>query len=44
MFTCKWCGCELMDVEIYCPECVEMLNDAMEHQLEVSPSDTEKED
>ena len=42
MFKCQWCECELSEPEVYCPDCIEALNDAMDLMLEGVSSDTEE--
>jgi len=33
MFKCQWCECELSEPEVYCPDCIEMLNATLELSL-----------
>jgi hypothetical protein len=35
---CQWCECELSEPEVYCPDCIEMLNETLD--LMLSQEDT----
>ena len=30
MMKCQWCECELSEPEVYCDDCVEMLNETLD--------------
>ena len=40
---CQWCECELTEPEVYCEDCVEMLNDAMDLFLSQEVADAREE-